>query len=219
MKTARASSGPDRAEHYRALLAEQARSELSVTEFAEEVGLSAATLYAWRRRLSGARAEDREPGRELLEVQVTDGERPALRPSPVVLTIDGSCETSANVSRHAAGTGRPRQGFVQERTDHLHRGLGLLFHQPVARIGDYAFVHVRGGKAHHGCEGRDAPPEERRDLPSQREASPRSAHFGAPGCEVRAMELRAACGNDRLGQVRPRGAGRPERPRTRRKEI
>jgi transposase-like protein len=89
MKTARALSGSDLAEHYRALLAEQARSELSVTEFAGEVGLSAATLYAWRRRLSGSRAQDREPGRELLEVQIADGERPAARPSPVVLTVDG----------------------------------------------------------------------------------------------------------------------------------
>jgi len=35
------------AEYYRELLEEQAASELSVTEFAAEVGISAGTLYSW----------------------------------------------------------------------------------------------------------------------------------------------------------------------------
>lgn len=41
------------AEWYAALLEQQAASRLSVTAFAERVGLSAWTLYDWRRRLSG----------------------------------------------------------------------------------------------------------------------------------------------------------------------
>lgn len=45
-------------EHYRALLAEQASSGLSVCQFAASRGLSAPTLYQWRRRPAGV---EREP--------------------------------------------------------------------------------------------------------------------------------------------------------------
>jgi len=49
MKTGRARSvsQAELAEYYRELLEEQAASELSVTEFAAEVGISAGTLYSW----------------------------------------------------------------------------------------------------------------------------------------------------------------------------
>jgi len=74
------------ADYYRELLEEQAASDLSMTEFAEEVGVSAATLYGWRRRLADS-AEVTE-AQELLEVQLTDGEDAAQRRSPIVLTVD-----------------------------------------------------------------------------------------------------------------------------------
>ena len=69
METTRSRSGSRAGlvEHYRALLEEQAQSELSVTEFAAEVGVSAGTLYAWRRRLADS-AGASEVG-DLVEVQ------------------------------------------------------------------------------------------------------------------------------------------------------
>jgi hypothetical protein len=51
----------------RAVLAAQARSGLSVPDFAAARGLSPATLYAWRRRLGLTRPHH---GRRLLEVAV-----------------------------------------------------------------------------------------------------------------------------------------------------
>jgi transposase-like protein len=46
------------AAHYAQLLAAQAGSGLSVTTFAEQAGVSAATLYSWRRRLRGRMTAD-----------------------------------------------------------------------------------------------------------------------------------------------------------------
>lgn len=63
----------DLASYYTALLAEQEKSGLSVVEFAEEVGVSSATLYSWRRRLgNGGR------GPRLLEVQVDARPQPGV---------------------------------------------------------------------------------------------------------------------------------------------
>jgi transposase-like protein len=89
MKTARPRSEgrAELAEYYRALLEEQAQGELSVREFAEEVGVSAATLYSWRRRLDGS-AEVKEAG-DLLEVQVTGDAAVLQRGASIVLTVDG----------------------------------------------------------------------------------------------------------------------------------
>lgn len=75
------------ADYYRELLEEQAGSDLSMTEFADEVGVSAATLYGWRRRLADS-AEGTE-AQDLLEVQLTDEEAAQQRRSPIVLTVDG----------------------------------------------------------------------------------------------------------------------------------
>lgn len=89
MRTERARSEgrTDLAEYYRGLLEEQEQSELSVTAFAEEVGVSAATLYAWRRRL--ADSPDVGESGDLIEVQVT-GDGPVLRRgTSIVLTVDG----------------------------------------------------------------------------------------------------------------------------------
>lgn len=43
--------GRELAAYYRGLLLEQSKSGRSVSEFAREVGVSAPTLYLWRRRL------------------------------------------------------------------------------------------------------------------------------------------------------------------------
>ena len=58
---------------YRAALSAQARSGLSVADYAEEIGVTAATLYLWRRRLTVA-GEDAAPDRQaqLVEVTVAD---------------------------------------------------------------------------------------------------------------------------------------------------
>jgi hypothetical protein len=76
MQTPRSSrSLPDTDASRRALLDEQARSGLSVLEFAAARGLSPATLYAWRRRLGLTRPRR---GRRLLEVAVTPPPRDGL---------------------------------------------------------------------------------------------------------------------------------------------
>lgn len=89
MKKARSRSGGrnDLAEYYRGLLEEQAQSELSVSAFAEEVGVSAATLYLWRRRFADS-AEASEVG-DLVEVQVTGEGAELQRGTSIVLTVDG----------------------------------------------------------------------------------------------------------------------------------
>ena len=68
MKTRTVRRSPRESESYhRTLLREQARSGQSVREFAAARGLSAATLYAWRRRLGLTRS------RRLIEVAITAG--------------------------------------------------------------------------------------------------------------------------------------------------
>ena len=62
-------AGEELAEYYRGLLEEQIERGLSVTEFAEEVGVSAATLYSWRRRL---RDEPAPRGGRLVQVAVSE---------------------------------------------------------------------------------------------------------------------------------------------------
>lgn len=54
---------------YRALLERQAESGLSVTDFAASAGVSAWTLYDWRRRLAG-RDGDRDAAPRMVEVAV-----------------------------------------------------------------------------------------------------------------------------------------------------
>ena len=79
----------EREEHYATLLDEQEESGLSVVAFAEDAGLSAATLYSWRRRLG--RATPRDSGVALLEVCVDgDGEVDETSGRMVVATVDGT---------------------------------------------------------------------------------------------------------------------------------
>lgn len=71
------------ARYYAELLAEQEESGLSVSVFAEEAGVSAATLYSWRRRL-GCRKE--KPA--LVEVDVVRRTASASSPAGVTLHLD-----------------------------------------------------------------------------------------------------------------------------------
>jgi transposase-like protein len=59
----------DLAAYYDDLLEEQEDRGLSMAEFAEEVGVSAATLYSWRLRLRGQGQQAK-----LLEVDLVEGE-------------------------------------------------------------------------------------------------------------------------------------------------
>lgn len=52
----------ERARWYAEVLADQASSGLSVAEYANEIGVTASTLYHWRRRLTGqGEGDDRAP--------------------------------------------------------------------------------------------------------------------------------------------------------------
>ena len=78
----------DLATWYREALAAQESSGLNVSDFAESIGVSAATLYLWRRRFAGGLSTP-ATSRGLLEVHV----RPGLdaRPEPfTVRLVDGS---------------------------------------------------------------------------------------------------------------------------------
>jgi transposase-like protein len=78
--------GPDDLEaYYGELLDEQEESGLSVAAFATEVGLSAATLYSWRRRLG--RAGTRGGGAALIEISVKGEERSYGSQGRMVLAV------------------------------------------------------------------------------------------------------------------------------------
>ena len=66
---------------YRRLLAKQARSGLSVREFAEREGMAVQTLYWWRSRLR-RRGEARQDGTDFVEVSVRPSPRAGSLGSP-----------------------------------------------------------------------------------------------------------------------------------------
>lgn len=71
----RGKAGEDRHAHYRALLGEQERSGQSLRAFAAARGLSAWTLYGWRRRLGQVKRElDASRGEELVPVELVGTE-------------------------------------------------------------------------------------------------------------------------------------------------
>jgi transposase-like protein len=77
---------------YRSALADQVGSGLSVAEYAEEIGVTPATLYSWRRRLESAPSP--KPRREapgLVRVQVRHGaELSAARAEALVVRVGRS---------------------------------------------------------------------------------------------------------------------------------
>lgn len=84
----RPSSRGELASWYSSILEQQASSGLSVTKFAEQAGVSAWTLYDWRRRLSSVAAGATPPKVELIEVSIARSE-PAGSGGMVVRLGDG----------------------------------------------------------------------------------------------------------------------------------
>ena len=85
---------------YRQALREQEASGLSVTAYAESIGVTAATLYAWRRRLSTGDPCDSQGGRfGLVEIGPKVGEQPdplASGSTPTVVHLTtGTLDRSA----------------------------------------------------------------------------------------------------------------------------
>jgi hypothetical protein len=73
----RPTHGAALSDHYATLLAAQASSGLSMQRFAALHGVSACTLYLWRRRLSAATPSMVEDGPRLVAVDVVGSARPA----------------------------------------------------------------------------------------------------------------------------------------------
>jgi len=96
MRTIHAESRPrDRSElaaWYESALADQERRGLSVAEYAEEIGVTPATLYNWRRRLdSGPSPKPRVEAPGLVRVQVRRGvEVPPSRTAGLVVRVGRS---------------------------------------------------------------------------------------------------------------------------------
>jgi hypothetical protein len=84
----RPSSRDELAGWYAAALDAQSRSGLSVTGYAEQIGVTAATLYQWRRRLASSAAVG--PSRaKLVEVTIASPNREVARTAVVVRICDG----------------------------------------------------------------------------------------------------------------------------------
>lgn len=101
----RASSGgrptrrEDLAAWYGALLDRQAESGLSVTDFAASVGMSAWTLYEWRRRLAGS-DDGRDAPPRLVEVAVVPASAPTGTGIRVELRSGHGLEVRAGFDGH-----------------------------------------------------------------------------------------------------------------------
>jgi len=78
---------------YESVLLEQERTGLSVTEAAEEVGVTPVTLYAWRRRLRGwidnEENEADEAPTQLIRVHLRTNEEAERTSMPFVLRLGG----------------------------------------------------------------------------------------------------------------------------------
>ena len=88
----RPESREDLASWYAAALAEQESSGLSVAEYADEIGVTATTLYQWRRRLAvRGREGRRRPGSPagLVEVTVERGTLAANDAETFIVRLGG----------------------------------------------------------------------------------------------------------------------------------
>ena len=73
---------------YEAVLDEQQRSGLSISEFADLVGVTATTLYSWRRQLSSLRGRDSDEATGLVQVRVRSDEPDSTtRPLPMIVEL------------------------------------------------------------------------------------------------------------------------------------
>lgn len=91
--TARPRSRDELADWYTAALEDQASSGLSMADYADELGVTSATLYQWKRRLSADDAADFEtPGSlGLVEVAIEDSTRSGSVDPIVVRLKHGRC--------------------------------------------------------------------------------------------------------------------------------
>ena len=86
----RPASRADLAAWYEAIFNAQESSGMSVSEAADEVGITATTLYQWRRRLSAAPDVDLQPASGLVQVHVRRREeQPREAPRSIVLRLGG----------------------------------------------------------------------------------------------------------------------------------
>ena len=80
-------SGAGLASWYAGALEVQSSSGLSMAEFADEIGVSVATLYQWKRRLSPDDHAEFETPRSLGLVEVSLPGRPQTESGPVVVRL------------------------------------------------------------------------------------------------------------------------------------
>ncbi len=75
---------------YAAILSNQAASGLSVAEYAGELGVTASTLYQWRRRISAQDGAEEPRSVGLVEVRVTDCSSSSSA-TPFVVRLGDGC--------------------------------------------------------------------------------------------------------------------------------
>lgn len=85
---ARPTSRDELAAWYSAALEAQAASGVSVTDYAEQIGVTAATLYQWRRRLSSS-SGDSQRRANLVEVTIGRPSPANIAPGMIVRLGDG----------------------------------------------------------------------------------------------------------------------------------
>jgi len=85
--TSRPSSRSDLAAWYETALDEQEGSGLSVAQYAAEIGVTAATLYSWRRRLRPSPPGAQGEARGLVRVQVCQDVDPVVASAALVVRI------------------------------------------------------------------------------------------------------------------------------------
>ena len=83
----RPTSRSDLAAWYEAALDEQKGSGLSVAEYADEIGVTATTLYSWRRRLESSPPGPQGEAAGLVRVQVCRNVNHAVTPAALVVRV------------------------------------------------------------------------------------------------------------------------------------
>jgi transcriptional regulator with XRE-family HTH domain len=84
----RPSGGSALARWYSEALAEQRRRGISVSDFAGELGVSAVTLYQWRRRLAGGGSQKKPLPSGLIELKMDGATKVEQKPSGLRLHLD-----------------------------------------------------------------------------------------------------------------------------------
>jgi hypothetical protein len=130
----RPSARSDLAEFYAAALADQAARGMSIADYAEELGVTAATLYSWRRRLGGAPAKAAPCTDPLGLIEVKMGDT-------------GLPMADLNSVDQRRGRGRGYQRAALGKSSGADLGDGDRVAVPLMLDGDYEVVvllHARG---------------------------------------------------------------------------